>query len=507
MTEFDSAELDAPLEPIATPAGPRLALEFAFDPAVAPRLSRHPAIAAARGGRTRGVAEELIWLDGADGALARDGLALEQTPRGLRRMLRTMPEGTRPWLPGSPAELVKAGHPPDGPLVPIAAFSGRRSLIPLATPEGPVQAVLLAGKLRAVANETPAARLLLEGAPEAVLGLAMRLAADLPLLPQHAALAEEGRALARGESPRARRRGPPDLAEAGTVEEALLGAIGHLLEVMLHHAPACRLGAGPEGVHQMRVGLRRLRSVLKVFRPAAGCPALQEFDAGLKALADRLGPARDWDVFLGGLGKAVAAALPGDKRIAALLKAGEAKRQAAYAALRAELEGVGFRRLVLAGLGLLLRRPWRQAEPEAAEDRQARLEEDLPEFAAALLDKRWHKLCDQGKDIEDHAAEALHEVRLEAKRLRYAMELFAPLWPGKATRRFQKRLSALQEELGLANDTAVARGLVASLGGGVPAWAVGAVEGFATARVGDARDQALRAWEDLMDAGPSWTRL
>ena len=52
----------------------------------------------------------------------------------------------------------------------------------------------------------------------------------------------------------------------------------------------------------MRVGLRRLRSVLKVFRPAAGCPALQEFDAGLKALADRLGPARDWDVFLGGLG-------------------------------------------------------------------------------------------------------------------------------------------------------------------------------------------------------------
>ena len=67
--------------------------------------------------------------------------------------------------------------------MPIAAFSGRRSLIPLATPEGPVQAVLLAGKLRAVADETPAARLLLDGAPEAVLGPAARLAADLPLLP------------------------------------------------------------------------------------------------------------------------------------------------------------------------------------------------------------------------------------------------------------------------------------------------------------------------------------
>ncbi|TDH63809.1 CHAD domain-containing protein [Dankookia rubra] len=493
-------------------AGLRLALEFALDPAAAGRLSRHPVVAGARGGRTRGTAEELIWLDSADGSLAGRGLALEQSQRGLRRMLRIVPEPAQPWLPGSPEEMVKAPEKlPDqaeGPMVPIAAFSGRRSLMPLATPEGPVQAVLLTGKLRAVADEAPAARLLLEGAPEAVLGLATRLAEDLPLLPPRAALAEEGRALARGEAPRARRRGPPDLADAATVEEALLGAIGHLLEVMLHQAPACRPGSGPgwgpEGVHQMRVGLRRLRSVLKVFRPAAGCPALQEFDAGLKALADRLGPARDWDVFLGGLGAKVAEALPGDKRIAALLKAAEAKRQAAYAALRAELDGSGFRRLVLAGLGLLLQRPWRQ---EAEADRLARLEESLPDFAAALLDKRWHKLCSEGEDIEAHSAEALHEVRLEAKRLRYATELFAPLWPGKATRRFQKRLSALQEELGIANDTAVARSLVASLGGGVPAWAIGAVEGFATARVADARDRAIGAWDDLMLAEPSWTKL
>jgi CHAD domain-containing protein len=484
-------------------AGPRLALEFALDPAAAARLSRHSAIAGTRGGRTRGMAEELIWLDSADAALAKRGLALEQSQRGLRQMLRTVPEPGQPWLPGSPEETVKAPDLPDGPMVPIAAFSGRRSLIPLATPEGPVQAVLLAGKLRAVADEAPAARLLLEGAPEALLGLAARLAEDLPLLPPRAALAEEGRALARGEAPRARRRGPPDLAAAATVEEALLGALGHLLEVMLHHAPACRPGTGPEGVHQMRVALRRLRSVLKVFRPAAGCPALQEFDAGLKALADRLGPARDWDVFLGGLGARVAEALPGDKRIAALLKAGEAKRQAAYAALRAELDGTGFRRLVLAGLGLLLLRPWRL---EAEADRLARLDESLPDFAATLLDKRWHKLCAEGEEIEDHSAEALHEVRLEAKRLRYATELFAPLWPGKATRRFQKRLAALQEELGIANDTAVARSLVASLGGGVPAWAVGAVEGFATARVDAARGRAIEAWEDLMVAGPSWAR-
>ncbi|RAI57035.1 CYTH and CHAD domain-containing protein [Roseicella frigidaeris] len=490
----------------AATAGPALALEFALDPEAAARLPRHPAIAASRGGRSRGAAANLIWLDTADGALAVAGLAIEESQRGQRQVLRVMPAPDQPWVPGTPPALLETAPPPAGHVVPIAAFSGRRAAMRLATPEGPVQAVLLAGKLRAVADERPVARLLLQGEPGAVLGLAGRLAADLPLLPPHAALAEEGRALARGEAPRPRRRGPPDLAGAATVELALLAAIGHLLEVMLVQAPACRLGAGPEGVHQMRVGLRRLRSVLKVFRPAAGGPALQHFDAGLKALADRLGPARDWDVFLGGLGAQLAEAMPGERRIASLLKAAEARRQAAYVALRAALDGPAFRTLVLEGLGLLLRRPWRAAQPDAPEEaeRLARLDEKLPDFAAALLDKRWHKLCAEGEDIETHSAEALHEVRLEAKRLRYPTELFAPLWPGKATRRFQRRLAALQEALGLANDTAVARSLVASLGGAVPAWAVGAAEGFATARSGAARSQALEAWAELMDAGPSW---
>lgn len=490
------------------PAGPRFALELEIEPDAAARVTRQGTIASARAGRTRSVAEELIWLDSAEGALAAEGLALEESQRGLRRMLRTMPEPGQPWRPGTPPDMVRATEPSDGPVVPIAAFSGRRTVVPLTIAGGEVQVTLLTGKLRAVADERPAARLLLEGQAATVLDLAGHLAADLPILPPRATLAEEGRALARGQTPRARRRGPPDLAAAATVEEALAGAIGHLLEVMLHCAPACRLGLGPEGVHQMRVALRRLRSVLKVFRPVAGCPAIAEFDAGLKALADLLGPARDWDVFLGGLGAAVAEALEGDKRIAALLKAAEAKRQAAYAALRAELDGPGFRRLALAGIALLEHRPWRApAEGETEAERRDRLEEALPEFAAALLDKRWHKLCSEGEEIEDHSAEALHEVRLEAKRLRYATELFAPLWPGKATRRFQKRLSALQEDLGFANDTAVARSLVASLGGGVPAWAIGAVEGFATARVGNARRKALEAWEALMLAGPSWTRV
>nr|WP_256476247.1 CHAD domain-containing protein [Siccirubricoccus soli] len=409
-------------------------------------------------------------------------------------------------MPGCPAVEEAVLKLPDATLVPVAAFSGRRSQIPLALAEGPVTATLRLGKLRAVADEAPIARLLLRGPAEAVLALARQLTADLPLLPATVSLPEAGRALARGEAPRPRWLGAPDLGQARTVEEAFLAALGQLLEVMLHHAPLCRAEAGPEGVHQLRVALRRLRSVLKVLRPALrGSPA-EEFDQGLKALADKLGPARDWDVFLLGQGAAVAEAFPGDKRLAALLKAAEARRQAAYAALRQALDGPGFRLLVLHGLGLLLLRPWRAPQPEGEKPRLLP-ETPLGEFAAPLLDRRWAKLAAAGEEIAAHGPEALHEMRLDAKRLRYAAELFAPLWPGKPARRFLRRLAALQEALGLANDAAVARALVASLGGTVPGWAVGAVEGWAAARARPARKHALEAWANLKLAPAFWPEV
>ena len=487
--------------PDTAPAAPATLLEFALAPEAAARLPRLRAIAGARSARARTTPEALIWQDSAAGELAAAGLALETPRRGPPRLHRILPSPGEAWLPGTPAPELEHEPPATGPLMPVAAFDGRRTIFVLDLPEGPVQAALLTGKLRAVAAEEPVARLWLGGGAEAVLALAASLAGELHLLPPRAALAEEGRALARGEAPRARRRGPAELAPGAPVEAALEAAVGHLLEAMLHHAPACRPGLGPEGVHQTRVALRRLRSVLKAFRGAVKCPELANFDAGLKRLADTLGPARDWDVFLAGLGAEVLEAAGPDRRVMALLKAAELRREAGYAALGQMLDGPGFPRLVLEGQAMLLRRPWREG---AAEDgRAALLDQPVEEFAAPLLARRWHALKREGEEIDQHGPEALHEVRLEAKRLRYAAELFAPLWSAKAARRFLRRLAALQEALGLANDTAVARGLVASLAG-VPPWAAGLAEGFALARAIKARRRALDAWDGLMAADRFW---
>jgi CHAD domain-containing protein len=96
-------------------------------------------------------------------------------------------------------------------------------------------------------------------------------------------------------------------------------------------------------------------------------------------------------------------------------------------------------------------------------------------------------------------------MRLDAKRLRYAAEPFAALWPGRAARRFTRRLADLQEALGLANDATVARHLAMRLSGhGAGGFAIGTVTGFAAGRAEGSRIAAIAAWKALRKAGPFW---
>jgi CHAD domain-containing protein len=476
-------------------------------------LPRAAPFAARRVGRAQGRALGLSWLDTSDAALAGQGLALEQPRRGARRLLRTLPTPQAPWRPGSPPELVEtiearsAPEQADGePLTPVASFAGTATRFALA--DG-VTAVLLKGRLRAGAGEAPAARLTLSGPPNAVIQTMRALAEDLPLLPPRAALAEDARALARGQAPLPRRLGAPLLdPELGT-EDALVLAMGHLTEVLLWHAPAAEAGHTPEGVHQMRVAMRRLRSVLRVFRPACDGPSLRGFDAGLRELAALLGPARDWDVWLGGLGAEIAAALPGEGRIDALLRAARQTRDAAYAALRPALQGPALRRIAWDAVALVETRPWRtEGDAEAAARRDAPIEA----FAAGVLGKRWRRIEEAGEDIRDLPDADFHALRIEAKRMRYAAELFAPLWGRKRVRRFLDRLAEVQEAFGLANDAVVAHALMAHLADRAGrenaeiAWAGGVAEGWALARARRARAKASAAWEELLRGEIYWNQ-
>ncbi|HEY0418792.1 MAG TPA: CHAD domain-containing protein, partial [Acetobacteraceae bacterium] len=271
----------------------------------------------------------------------------------------------------------------------------------------------------------------------------------------------------------------------------------HLTATILRLAPDCAHGAAPESVHQTRVAVRRLRSAFSLFGPAIPCPELASAGSGLRALGQVLGPARDWDVFLSGTGRDIAAALPEDPDLVRLLAAGRRRRAACYAALRAFLAGPEFRLLALNLAGLAAARPW---EHHAAEEAP-----ELAAFAAEALHRRRRKLLSAGDRPSELPDAALHVLRLHAKRLRYTAEFFAPLYPGKEARRFIRRVTELQEKLGLLNDMAVAAALVAELPRGVGRGAGGGlVRGFLAARAGEAREGIDELWRKLRKRDPFW---
>ncbi|MCQ4161499.1 CHAD domain-containing protein [Roseomonas sp. GC11] len=491
-----------------------LALELSLPEAAAARLWRHPALSGHPRPAAEAEAEEWLWLDSAGGHLAAAGQALRAPPHtapaGGRSLHRLGPAEPLP-LPGllappleeetSPAAL--AGHD----LLPRASYAGRRHH---AAPPGEagVALALRQGRLRAGTAEAPLCRLELRGPAEAVLGLATLLARDLPLLPCARSLDEAALALAGGGPETPARRGAPDLGGVATPTDALALAIAHATGVVLAHAPLARPEAGPLAVHQMRVATRRLRSCLRLFRPLLDGPTLRELDAALRGFARALGEAREWDVFLTGLAAEISAALGTPQRPEPrwnrLLRRAEQRRLDAYARLATLLEGPEFRALVWAALRAAALPDWAPALPPGEEA------PPLRHWARAVLTRRRRRLMKGAKGIASLPDAELHALRLEAKRLRYAAELFAPLWPGKPARRYLRRLSALQEALGLANDAVTARALMAGLARraegrpAAPGWAIGLAEGWALASGQGMRAGALAAWQRFARLDPFW---
>jgi triphosphatase len=432
----------------------------------------------------------------------------EQRP--FWRLERLTPNGAA-WPPGAPPPVIAAARgldaldrPLPGPLIPVAAFEGRARSTELACEQGPVVMVLLVGAVRAVAGEHRVSRLLLHGPMLPVRALALALAGELDLIVPRTSLAAEALAIVSGIPPAPRHHGAPELPAGCSVADAFSYAVGHLTDVILHFAPAAAEGRdGPEPVHQMRVAVRRLRSAIKVFQRAVSSPEVDTADASLKLLAAKLGPTRDWDVFVTETLAGVADAFPNDKHLKRLLAAAERRRRVCHSELRAFLTDPEFHRLGIELACLAGGKEWQDTLGEAE---QVELASSLDEFAARVLSRRLKRLIQVEDDLAKLPPDALHAVRLHAKRLRYAAEFFAPLYPGNGTGRYLRRLAQLQDRLGALNDVTVATGLLGELAGngGSHAFASGLVLGFAGAHANRTRGKIDSVWQKFRRQTPFW---
>jgi CHAD domain-containing protein len=509
----------------AIPSLRMLSLELVVPPAGAARLPRTPELSRPRGARVRSQTLRLVWHDTPEGELAADGLALAERRLGRETewvLERMHPADRDPWSPGTPPPLLGVATRPDlfdsplpGPLVPVVAFEGQRRILPAGSG---VAIVLLEGTLRAVAGERAICRLLLEGPAPEVEKLSLALAGRLDLEVPRQALAAEAFGLARTPPP-PRRLGAPRLMPDLSVSASFAFILGHLADVILHWAPLAVAGTSPEPVHQMRVATRRLRSAVSLFKRAVHAPELDAVKPGLKALGRVLGPARDWDVFTSGTGHDVGEAFTEDRRVMRLLATAEKRRRAGYVALSAHLASPEFRRLGLQLAMLAAGRPWEDmpagSESDGETDRRADLlAMPLRDFAAHALTRRYEAVLATGEDITPLPAPELHQLRIRAKRLRYAAEFFAPLFPSRNTRRFIRRVIMLQDGLGQLNDGAVAAELMSEIGGNGGAhhsdagaertYAAGVVLGFVAAHTVGGRERVFRTWRKFRRADPFW---
>lgn len=210
-----------------------------------------------------------------------------------------------------------------------------------------------------------------------------------------------------------------------------------------------------ESLHQMRVGLRRLRALLDMFEELAPPVALH---ASIEWLAGELGPARDWDVLAETTLERVQGFDAGALRQAALERATAHHAQILYV-----LREPRFAELMSQLNEWLGERRWR-TDGELPKD--SPLAERAWKGASPLLRKAEKRLAKRIDGLDESDAPGRHRVRIAAKKARYAAEFFRDLLPPRRVKRYLEHLEGLQDRLGLLNDLAVAEHLLDELKGG-----------------------------------------
>ena len=441
-------------------------------------------------------------------------------PSGAGAVLRRN-EWSRPVetpVPSLPVASDSAIREAVGPLRPAEltpAFSTdimrRTALVEVAAPDhgkAVVELALDSGEIRARNRSDPVSELeleLVEGPASALYDLAITMQANASLRIQTASKAKRGYVLAGGEG-YAGHKAPALALEQGISVDAALGKIFRACADQCaanHDAVLDR--SDPEGVHQFRVALRRMRSALVVFKTVLPRDHAAWLEREASHLIDLLGPARDWDVFIAETLAAVRKVRPDDETLERLAEAAEVERARAYERAEA-LRAPDYTEFLLRFGRWIETAGWREAANRAV------LDQPLARLGGPLLDKRHKRVLSRGHNFEQLSDARLHQLRIALKKLRYAGEFFAAQFPDGRPRPYIRALRRLQDDLGRLNDAAVAERCLRELldsqreSSHLAALGVGAgqVIGWHARAREETRSQVTEDWRIFAVATPYW---
>ena len=496
-------------------------LKLSIAPGDAPSVLEHPILRAAAVGDAEVQQLHSVYYDSRDLALAGQGISLrlrraggrqwqtvklgDQSAAGLfaRAEIEVeLPGEQRPDLAAIPDEAVRdrvievlAGQS----LEPIFETEMERTCQRLSDETCEWSLALDRGEVRAGFAREPICELELElhrGPPSHLFEIALQLSDSIPLWPGTRSKADRGYALRTGERPVAVRARLPEHSQEATLRELIIKVARSCLAQIGDNVDLAFEGVDPEGVHQMRVGLRRMRALVALSRRALPSARLGRLRGPLRWLSGLLGEVRDLDVLL-------------EQRIDPFVE--RRSSGVAFEALREEIVALREERRLALREALRSRRHahlmlelghWVASLEELdlagseSVGSLARRADSFAESALARLDRKARKLAPPALSGPPAAR---HDLRIALKKLRYASEFFRSLYGTKDAKRYLRRLSLLQDLLGSQNDIDTAERLLQDLLDRCPperasefARVAGFIEGYAV------RDQehALREFSE-----------
>jgi CHAD domain-containing protein len=297
--------------------------------------------------------------------------------------------------------------------------------------------------------------------------------------------------------------GPTTVAAQMPAGEVAYAIMRKQFHAMLTNEPGTRLGDDIEALHDMRVATRRLRAAMSAFEPFLS-PRMQPFREQLGWVAGALGEVRDLDVQLERMEEWRAGfALPQAQALDAVEALLAARRAIARKRMLAVLDSRRYESLAQRFAAALRRGPARSFLPG---------QQPILAVAPELVERRYRKLIKAGDAIRKSSAAAdYHLLRIDAKKLRYALEFVGPIY-GKPATDFSTRVTALQDVLGLHQDADVADHMLHEMAAanarklGVPSLlAMGAIADRYRRHAEELRAQFPAVYRPL--AGEEWRKL
>jgi inorganic triphosphatase YgiF len=356
----------------------------------------------------------------------------------------------------------------DEELHPVFTTTVTRTVIQIRpAPSARIEAAIDEGEIRTSKGDVvaPISEIELElknGDPRVIFDVALQLLEVAPIRIETRSKAERGYRLlgTDGLMPQAVRVGPVALDPVMSVEAALERIGRRCLTHLLSNEQAALAGE-PEGIHQMRVAIRRLRSALLALKRALQKKHYRWASEQLRWIAHALAPVRNLDVLAASLVRPVTQALSADLDFERLIDATERRRRRALDHAKQVILSERYTESMLRMLRWFVARGWRD---QKISEHAVVLLAPIVDTAPDLIERHHRKARKRSKRFEELTATQRHRLRIALKHLHYIVEFLGSLFDRDRVRTFVKCLKSLQDDLGYANDVRVAHDLVDRIG-------------------------------------------